>query len=130
MERRGLFAKREWPALLLIILAAIIALAIAWAKPQGVTAVVELDGQVMMTRDLSGLAEPEAVRIAGENGITLTVEFSSAGARVAEADCPDKTCRRTGQLTRAGETAICLPGRVVLRLEGQDSGGGIDAETY
>lgn len=128
MGRRKLFDKREWPVLMLIVLAAVIVLGLAWSRPAGVTAVVELDGKVAMTRDLSRLAEPETVRVTGENGIILTVEFSGEGARVAEASCPDRTCQR--QLTRAGESAVCLPGRVVLRLEGPDGGAGIDAETY
>lgn len=130
MERRRLFVKREWPVLLVIALAAVIALGLAWSRPAGVTAVVERDGQTVMTRDLSRLAEPESVRITGENGISLTVEFSGKGVRITEAGCPDKTCQRTGQLTRAGESAVCLPGRVVLRLEGPDNAAGIDAETY
>lgn len=130
MERRGLFAKREWPVLLLIGLAATAALGLAWNRPAGVTAVVERDGQAVMTRDLSRLAEPESVRITGENGIVLTVEFSSKGVCITEAGCPDKTCQRTGLLTRAGESAVCLPGRVVLRLEGPDSAASMDAETY
>lgn len=130
MERRGLFAKREWPVLLLILLAAGIALALRWIRPGGVIAVVELDGQAVMTRELDELSGPEAVRIEGENGVVLTIEFSPEGARVKEANCPDRTCQRAGQLSRAGEAAVCLPGRVVLRLEGSGRDAEVDAQTY
>lgn len=130
MERRGLFAKREWPVLLLILLAAGIALALRWIRPGGVIAVVELGGQAVMTRELDELSGPEAVRIEGENGVELTIEFSPEGARVKEANCPDRTCQRAGQLSRAGEAAVCLPGRVVLRLEGPGRDAEVDAQTY
>lgn len=130
MERRGLFSEREWPVFLLIALAAVAALVVSNSRPAGSTAVVELDGQVLMSRQLAGLTEPESVEIAGVGGIVLTVEFSPGGARVVDSNCPDGTCVRTGQLSRAGETAVCLPGRVVLRIEGPEAGQGIDAETY
>ena len=42
--------------------------------------------------------------------------------------CPDQECVQTGQLTRAGESAICLPARVTLRLEG--GGDSVDATVY
>ena len=130
MERRGLFSKRDWLALLVIALGAVLWLAVANTGQRGVTAVVERDGQVLLTRDLGRLEGPESVEIEGANGVTLTVELSKEGARVAEADCPDKTCQRTGLLTRAGESAVCLPGRIVLRLEGPETGEEMDAETY
>lgn len=127
MERR-LFNRREWPALLAAVLAAAVWLALSRSGPEGTRAVVERDGSVVLDRELGGLSEPELVEIDGENGVKLTVELSKEGARVVEANCPDRTCQRTGLLTRAGESAVCLPGRVVLRLEGP--GSEIDAETY
>lgn len=130
MERRGLFTKREWPVLLLILLAAGAALTLSWIRPGGVTAVVEVNGQAVMSRELGELNGPETVRIEGENGVVLMIEFSPEGARVKEANCHDGTCRRTGQISRAGEAAVCLPGRVVLRMEGRGSAVEIDAETY
>lgn len=46
-------------------------------------------------------------------------------ARVASADCRDQVCVRTGTLTHAGQVAVCLPNRVVLKLVGET--GEIDA---
>lgn len=46
-------------------------------------------------------------------------------ARVESADCRDQVCVRTGTLTRAGQVAVCLPNRVVLKLVGET--GEIDA---
>ena len=64
---------------------------------------------------------------AGANGMELTCVFSQDGAAITASSCPDQTCVRTGTLTRAGEAAICLPARTVLRLTG--SGWG-DAQAY
>lgn len=127
MERR-LFDRRELPVLLLIALAAGLWLILSRTGQEGTTAVVERGGEAVLKRELSQLSQPELVEIAGENGVTLTVELSSEGARVVEANCPDKTCQCAGLLTRAGESAVCLPGRIVLRLEGR--GQRTDAQTY
>ncbi len=57
----------------------------------------------------------------GHNVIVL----SGRTARMQSADCRDQVCVRTGTLTHAGQVAVCLPNRVVLRLTGDT--GEIDA---
>lgn len=129
MERR-LFNPREWPVLLIVALVAVIWLALSRNGPGGTRAIVERGGEIVLSRELEGLKAPETVEIEGENGVALRVELSEEGARVSETNCADRTCQRTGLLTRAGESAVCLPGRIVLRLEGPKAGRKLDAETY
>lgn len=57
----------------------------------------------------------------GHNVIVL----SGKTACMASADCHDQVCVRTGMLTRAGQVAVCLPNRVVLKIVGET--GEIDA---
>lgn len=66
------------------------------------------------------------------NGVTLTLapavhgasSASSAesdmtrGVCVAESDCPTLDCVRTGVISRAGQSIVCLPGRIVVTLVG------------
>lgn len=33
-----------------------------------------------------------------------------------ESDCPDKICVKTGRLRRVGETAACLPNRIIMKI--------------
>ena len=47
-------------------------------------------------------------------------------AEIQSADCPDQVCVRTGRLIRAGQVAVCLPNRVILKLTGTSTDG-IDA---
>ena len=58
----------------------------------------------------------------GHNVIVL----SGKTAVMQPADCPDQVCVRTGRLTRAGQVAVCLPHRVILKLTGTSTDG-IDA---
>ena len=96
--------------------------------PQGTVAVVEQNGQEVARRELSQLTGPETLFLTGENGVEVTITFTPQGAAVTASTCPDQVCVQTGQLTRAGESAICLPARVTLRLEG--GGDSVDATVY
>ena len=55
-----------------------------------------------------------------------TIVLSGKTAKIADADCRDQVCVRTGTLTHAGQAAVCLPHRVVLKLVGVNDSG-IDA---
>ena len=46
-----------------------------------------------------------------------------------DANCGDHTCIRTGAVSRAGESIICLPHRLEIRvIGGEDSGVDIVAQ--
>ncbi len=81
-------------------------------------------GVAVITRDGKVLE-----RIAlGANGQTLHFivdgdyhnEIMVSGGRIcfSESDCPDKVCVHTGWLSKPGQTAVCLPNRVVITIEG------------
>lgn len=127
LRERRILTLRELPVLALLALGALGLLLWLRAAPSGRTAVLEVEGTQIARQELTTLSGPEALSVTGANGVKLNVEFSPEGARVVSADCPDKTCQRAGLLTKSGECAVCLPGRVVLRLEGGD---GTDAQTY
>ena len=55
-----------------------------------------------------------------------TIVLSGKTAKMADADCRDQVCVRTGTLTHAGQAAVCLPHRVGLKLVGVNDSG-IDA---
>ena len=55
-----------------------------------------------------------------------TIVLSGKTAKIADADCRDQVCVRTGILTHVGQAAVCLPHRVVLKLVGVNDSG-IDA---
>lgn len=49
----------------------------------------------------------------------LTVHVSDGRVWVTDADCPDKTCEHTGEISRAGQTIVCLPNGVVVSITGE-----------
>lgn len=103
MEKKPFLSAKGLLLCALLLLAAGIAYAALSLSPRGTLALVEVDGQVVLERDLSSLAGTETVPLEGANGIQLTVELSPKGARVASSTCPDQVCVHTGLLTRAGD---------------------------
>ncbi|WP_174873860.1 NusG domain II-containing protein [Vogesella oryzae] len=55
----------------------------------------------------------------GPLGITV-VEVHAGRARIASDPSPRQYCVRQGWLSRAGETALCLPNRTAISIGGQD----------
>ena len=73
--------------------------------------VVSIDGAEV---DRFALGPQERVYQSG--GYTLCVVATAEGVRVAESDCPTHDCVRTGTISRAGESIVCLPARLVIEL--------------
>ena len=53
------------------------------------------------------------------------MRFENGRIRVLEADCPDKVCVVTGWLSRPGQTAACVPGRLMVRIIADKGDGGV-----
>ena len=52
------------------------------------------------------------------NGYTLHVVLTAEDVWVEESDCPTQDCVHTGHISRRGQSIVCLPARVIVRLEG------------
>lgn len=79
----------------------------------GAWAVVTVDGEEWGRFPLS---EERTVTIGGADYNIL--EISGGEAAVTAANCGDLTCVRTGRVSREGERIVCLPHRVMVRIEG------------
>lgn len=51
------------------------------------------------------------------------LRIADGTAAVIEANCGDHTCVRTGAVSREGESIVCLPHRLVIRIEGGGAPG-------
>ena len=60
------------------------------------------------------------------SGYTLHVVLTAEGVWVERSDCPTQDCVHTGHISRSGQSIVCLPARVVIRLEG-GTDSGVDA---
>jgi len=77
--------------------------------------IVELSGKVYGVYDLNSdrimdLKGPQSrVKINIENGYVF----------VLESGCPQKICKRMGKKNRINELIVCIPNRLLIRIEGE-----------
>ena len=82
---------------------------------------IYVDGALQETLPLSEETEKTVSTSHGTN----TFRIRDGAASMTEANCGDHTCIRTGGISRAGETIVCLPHRLVLRIaDGDGKQGG------
>lgn len=82
----------------------------------GAWAVVAIDGRETARYSL---LEDRTVKLGDEDYNILKI--SHGAAAVIEANCGDHTCIRTGEISREGESIVCLPHRLIVRIEGGEA---------
>ncbi len=56
--------------------------------------------------------------IEGENSLSCVLKISGGEAKVTHALCPDKICKGHASISHSGETIVCLPARIVIKVVG------------
>ncbi|MCD8376480.1 MAG: NusG domain II-containing protein [Oscillospiraceae bacterium] len=96
---------------------------------EGTIANIYQDGECIYSIDLSAVTEGYELTIEDENGVNV-IRVERGRICVLEADCPDQVCVQAGWLTDSASPIVCLPHRLVIRLEdtaGAASGLDIDS---
>jgi hypothetical protein len=72
----------------------------------------------------------ETLPVAGPLGDTV-VELRDRRARIVSSPCPNQNCRAAGAIGRHGQWIVCLPNRVMIRVEaGTPEGQDLDAASW
>ena len=125
MKRKIITKKDIW------IFAALLSLAVAAVfVPQlfadgGRRAVVIYNGEPVLALELDKLDAVQTYTFA-----SVEVEIGPDGARVVKSDCKDQICVRSGLLTKNGDTAACVPEKVVLKIVSEKTAQDVDAVVY
>ena len=99
---------------ILLVLALSVFLVVELTRREGAYVVVSIDGGVVCRYSLSEDGEFLL------NGGTNTLVISGGKAYISQADCPDGLCVSQGKISRTGQTVVCLPNRVMLRIVGAE----------
>ena len=106
-------------AICILALAVVLFFALIPREQQGLTVQVTRDGEVLLSRSLKELTGPMEVPVEGEYLLVLTLSENSV--QVKETACPGQDCRHMGAITKAGQQIVCLPNRLVVTLQGDNS---------
>lgn len=73
------------------------------------------DGAVLYTFDLNR-AEDQEIRVPAADGGNNLIVISGGTICIAEADCPDQTCVKMGELKSDYLPIVCLPHKLIVRF--------------
>lgn len=93
--------------------------------PSGSQVIVETAGRSATVYDLD---TPVTVTLEGRDGLFLTMTVADGRVCVSDSNCPDHLCRHAGWLSRGGQSAVCVPAGITLRVVGgNDAVDGVTA---
>jgi len=85
---------------------------------EGGSALVYVNGEKAYTISLN--VDSETV-IEG----VCTVVVKDGKVSVCDAECPDKLCEKSGEIYREGESIVCIPEGIVIKISGEGEVDGV-----
>lgn len=100
----------------LLILSGALMLILTVSQKRGSVVVVSVDG-----KDIASFSLNEDTRyvISGYHGGENELVVKDGEAYLESASCPDKLCVHMGKISKAGQSIICLPHKVVIEIRGE-----------
>lgn len=77
---------------------------------------IEVEGETGM---VARLDQDRDITVEGRLGAT-TIRIDESGARFIQSPCVDKKCVESAPVRDAGEIAVCVPNRVMIRVLGEN----------
>lgn len=82
-------------------------------------AIIQVDGKIHKKIDLSKVKKSEKVNLNLPNGNnTLLIENNSIS--MDSANCNDALCVKQGNISKVGQTIICLPHKLIIEIKGDE----------
>lgn len=82
-------------------------------------AIIKVDGKIHKKIDLSKVKKSEKVNLNLPNGKnTLLIKNNSI--QMYSANCNDALCVKQGNISKVGQTIICLPHKLIIEIKGDE----------
>ena len=109
---------RTW--IIVILAAAVILSGLSYAalnkKAEGSVVQIIQNGDILQEIDLSRVAQEYSFTVEYPEGGSNVITVRPGAVRVSEADCPDHICVEQGWLTDQAAPIVCMPHRLMIRL--------------
>ena len=114
--------RRGWILLLLLAALALYLVSQVSLGAEASVVVVTVDGREVLRKPL---AIENRYEIAQDDGSLNVIRVEDGAVFMEEANCRDGLCIRQGKMKNGAKTIVCLPHKLVVRLEGdtQPAGG-------
>ncbi len=120
---RKLFKRSDFRVILAVLLLSLLLFLPNLFNDDKLTAIVTVDGKIIEEIELE--AVEKSYTFSPKEGTAITVE----NGRICflSASCRDELCVKSGWLSTKGQTAACLPEKIVITIKGADK---TDMMTY
>lgn len=92
-------------------------------------AVIKIDGiiykEINLQKENTGKEQ-----IIFDNDGYMNLVYNEGGIYIEDVTCPDKICYKTGNITKANQTIVCLPNKTIISIENITNSTEIDNLTY
>lgn len=75
-----------------------------------------IDGKLYKSIDLSNTTNQTIDLNLKYNNV---IEIKDGKIRILNTDCPDKVCKNTGFINKAGQVIVCVPSKLIIKIEGK-----------
>jgi len=117
---RKLFYKKDIVIILVLLALVAVGFFCVWiyrSAADGVTAVIEHNCVEIQRINLDKVSQSDIIFIDDGDDCHVEIEVQNGRICVRYSSCPDKVCVNCGWLSKRGDTAVCLPNSVVVRIE-------------
>lgn len=121
--RNAALKKGDYVIIALVALLSLALFAASLQRSENCTAHINVDGQAYKTIALSDNMQPVEIEITTSHTVKITAQ--NGRIRFSGANCPDKTCVKTGWIHSPWQSAACVPSGIIIKISGQ--AGDIDA---
>lgn len=111
--------KKELIIIVILLIISLTGFLLFRSNGQGTKVEIKIAQKLYGTYDLS---LDQEIIIMGEDGPPLITCFINDGKiQVISSNCPDKICIEDGAIKLSGQTIVCLPNQIVIKIIGEDS---------
>lgn len=117
---RKLFYKKDAVIFLVLLALVLVGFFAVWIYRQAGDsriAVIEHKSIEINRINLDKAPQSDIIFINDDDGCHVEIEVQNGRICVRSSSCPDKVCVNYGWLYEKGDTAVCLPNSVVVRIE-------------
>ncbi len=108
---KKLITKKDLILLFVVLVVGVVGIAFMNSADTGKNVEIIVDGK---TTEIISLDETYEKQI---NGVVVCC--NKGEVYIKESDCPDKVCIRSGRISKSGESIICAPNRVAIKIDGK-----------
>ena len=127
MSERKLLKKSDAVIIIILLVCSFSFIIYSKESKKSVTAQIICAGKTVETIELDSVAESYDIPLCDGR---VVVRAEKGVIYFKQSDCKDKLCVKSGKLENPGDTAACLPEKVVITLSGSKKGESPDIISY